>query len=90
MELNRARNFDVLFNHFLPIKGMAGQEIILQENNKLVTNQSEVAKTLNDFYINVVSDLGPSDNLPSEVDHMDIQEYQNKDHHSVQKIKEKK
>ena len=48
---------------------MAGQEIILQENDKLVTNQSEVEKTLNDFYINVVSDLGPSDNLPSEVDH---------------------
>ena len=44
---------------------MAGQEIILQENEKLVTDQTEVANILNDFYINVASDLGPSDNLPT-------------------------
>ena len=47
---------------------MAGPEIILQENEKLVTNQTKVANILYDFYINVSSDLGPSDNLPTEVD----------------------
>ena len=73
---------------------MADQEIILQENDKLVTNQTEVANILNDFYINVGSDLFPSDNLPSDVDSHEytrISITKNKDHptSSVQKIKER-
>ena len=78
---------------FLSNKGhTAGQEIILQENEKLVTDQTEVANILNDFYLNVASDLGPSDNLPTEVDSHEytrISITNNKDHPSVEKIKER-
>ena len=78
---------------FLSNKGqMARQKIILQENEKLVTNETEVANILNDFYIYVASELGPSDNLPTEVDSHEytrISITKNKDHPSVQKMKEK-
>ena len=73
---------------FLSNKGhMAGQEIILQENETTVTDQMEVANILNDFYINVATDLGPSDNLPTEVEsqkYTRISIIKSKDHPSVQ------
>ena len=93
MDLNRARNFGVLSNRSFLIKGKwLAKKIILQENEKLVTNQTEVANILNDFYINVASDLGPSDNLPTEVDSHEytrISITKNKDHPSLKKMKEK-
>ena len=52
-----------------------GSEIILCENEKIVSSQSEVSEVFNEFFVNVANDIGNTskDNSPDFSDHPSIQ-----------------
>ena len=37
---------------------------MILDNGKLVTQSTEVAEIMNDFYINIASSIGTDDNMP--------------------------
>jgi len=64
---------------FLTNKGnINNKEIVLEENDKIINNQSEVATSFNDFFLNVAKDIGSNDTGDLEK------------HPSIIKIKENK
>ena len=45
---------------FLSNKGsICNKDIILEENDKIINDQNEVATTFNNFFINIAKDIGP-------------------------------
>ena len=47
-------------------------EIILKENDNLVSDQSQVSTILNDFYVNIANNIGINNNTPVNKDHPSI------------------
>ena len=75
----KSNSFWPTIKPFLSNKGnVNNNEIILEENNKIINDQEEVATTFNNFFINVAKDIGP--NLKTG----------NDEHPSITKIKENK
>ena len=54
------------------------KDIILEDNNKIINNQLQVANNFNNFFINVAKDIGNDNNLSVE------------EHPSIKIIKENK
>ena len=49
---------------FLTFKSSTGSgEIILSENSKIIFEQSEIAESMNDFFVNVAADIGKDHTL---------------------------
>ena len=49
---------------FLPFKSSTGSgETILSENSKIIFEQSEIAESMNDFFVNVAADIGKDHTL---------------------------
>ena len=76
----RSKYFWPTIKPFLSKKGSGGgSEIILGENEKMVSSQSEVSEVFNEFFVNVAKDIGNT----SKDYNPDLS-----DHPSIQKIKE--
>ena len=48
-------------------------EIILKENEDLISEQNEICNILNNFYVNIADNIGISDKTPSDETHPSIQ-----------------
>lgn len=57
VDLNQT-TFGALSNFFRQINPQIKTEIILKQENKIVSNQSDVCGILNDFYINIAKSIG--------------------------------
>ena len=57
-------NFWSSVKPFLTFKSSTGSgEIILSENSKIISEQSEIAEIMNDFFVNVAADIGKDHTL---------------------------
>jgi hypothetical protein len=57
---------------FLTNKGSnITKDIILEDNNKIINDQLQVANNFNNFFINVAKDIGNDNNLSAE-EHLSI------------------
>ena len=79
---------------FFGDKGASRNKVVLVENDKIISDDKEVAQTFNDYYDNAVKSLGISENkiLTTEIDHSQgkvldaIKKYES--HPSIVKIRE--
>jgi hypothetical protein len=73
----KSKDFWPTIKPFLSKKSVSrgSQEIIIKENENLISNQSEVCEKLNDFYVNIAKNIG-----------IDVQENISQTHPSVSKI----
>ena len=73
----KSKDFWPTIKPFLSKKSVSrgSQEIIIKENEDLISNQSEVCEKLNDFYVNIAKNIG-----------IDAQENVSQTHPSVSKI----
>ena len=63
---------DPTIKPFLTNKGSHfAKDIILCENDNIINNQTEVAETFNNFFINVAKDIG-SQNIKTDDNHPSI------------------
>lgn len=73
----KSKDFWPTIKPFLTNKGSNFENnIVLNENDKLLTNQNEISNVFNNFFINVAKDIG-NDSIPID-----------ENHPSVQKVKE--
>ena len=74
---SKSENFWKTIKPYLSKKNVnSNTKIILSENNKLITNQKEISKVFNDFFINVADSIGQGISFDSTT------------HPSIYKIKE--
>jgi hypothetical protein len=68
----KSKHFWPTIKPFLTNKGSHfAKDIILCENNNIINNQTEVAETFNNFFINVAKDIG-SQNIKTDDNHPSI------------------
>ena len=58
------KHFGKLSNRFKLKKGVNNEKITLVENDEIISNNDEIAETLNNFFINVIRNL----NIPQYED----------------------
>ena len=46
--------------------------VILKEDDTLISDQSKVCQTLNDFYVNIANNIGINNNTPVDKEHPSI------------------
>ena len=67
---------------FFSIKSGAGSEkIIISENSKIISEQSEIAEIMNDFFVNVAADIGKDHTLSDLQNHPSILEIKKHNQH---------
>ncbi|XP_071127695.1 uncharacterized protein [Mytilus edulis] len=74
----KSKDFWPTVKPFLTNKGCTSQkETILQENNKIITNQQEISEIFNDFFVNVAKNIGDN-NIQVNDKHPSIEAISNK------------
>ncbi|XP_063436588.1 uncharacterized protein LOC134718019 [Mytilus trossulus] len=75
---SKSKDFWPTVKPFLTNKGCTSQkETILQENNKIITNQQEISEIFNDFFVNVAKNIGDN-NVQVNDKHPSIEAISNK------------
>lgn len=71
--VGKSKDFWPTIKPFLTNKGSNfDNDIVLNENDKLLTDQNEISNVFNNFFINVAKDIG-NDSIPIDESHPSIQ-----------------
>ena len=66
---------------FITKRGAESGEILISKNNKIISEQSEIAEIINNFFVNVAADIGKDHTLYDLQNHPSIHEIKKNNQH---------